>query len=597
MSHRLAPLGALLLLPFAVQLRAEAPDPIAADRAIATLLPEETLAYVDASGLAPVLRDGFEHALVRNVLASEIGRVALGEAEATARAALAQAEAVVGRPPLETLHRLTSNGLALGVVPTPNGERDALWVLVLRGDDPELLTEVLTRGFDRLEEEFGFPGVFDRPLSEVRGADVWFLGEDLMVAKREGLLVVGNDRDYARRVLELAADAEATGLGGHAAFAETHAQRVGDEALWGWLDLDNLRRLEPEKYAEFSGMNANPGAQALLGSGISAMGTGDDLALWVTLGDDELVLGAEGAGLEPAEALVPSALRFAPPRLLAHEDDVAHGLLYRDYAAFVRERVDLFPPETLPEFSSALSGFSLFFGGRDFGEDVLPGLSPWIRVVAREIEFPEAEQPENPLPALVLIAELEDPDRLGPEVVTAFQTLIGILNADRAQKQGGMMRLRLALEGDVEVSSASFLAPAPGDGVDLRYNLAPACAVVGRSLVLGTHVELVRAVVRELGAERELGGASALPVESLELAGSALAEVIQRNFETLVMQKVLDDGVSMEEAEGEITGLRLLLASIATARFEVGHARPVDGEPGKEAVRARLALRLEESSR
>src|SRR5262249_18584238 len=154
-------------------------------------------------------------------------------------------------------------------------------------------------------------------------------------------------------------------------------------------------------------------------------------------------------------------------------------------------RVDLFPADELPGFAKASSQLALFFGGRDFSEAILPHVSPWMTVVARPVEFDAKAKPEIPLPAAAVVLHVDQPDELGPVLVSAFQTAIGLINVDRAQKGLDALMLQLELVDDVQVTSAHFLAPHAGDGVDLRYNLAPACAMVGSALVVGTHSALV----------------------------------------------------------------------------------------------------------
>ena len=84
MLQRLAPLGALALLPLAAPFALlpwdgpEVPvDGIDAGREIASFLPERSLVYVEASGLDPILEQGLEHPFLRRLLASEFGQALL----------------------------------------------------------------------------------------------------------------------------------------------------------------------------------------------------------------------------------------------------------------------------------------------------------------------------------------------------------------------------------------------------------------------------------------------------------------------------------------------------------------------------------------
>jgi len=173
------------------------------------------------------------------------------------------------------------------------------------------------------------------------------------------------------------------------------------------------------------------------------------------------------------------------------------------------------------------------------------------------------------------VAQLEDADVRGPEIEAAFQSVISIINIDQAQKSGTMMQLRMQMEDDVMITTARYLEPGPEDGIDMRYNLEPSCAVAGGHLILGTHTDLVRAVIRQLKSASTDTAAPRAGTESLRLAGAPLARAVRDNFETLVMNKVLEDGVERKEAEDEIGGLRLLLSTIERAELSVDY--PVAG--------------------
>jgi hypothetical protein len=584
MLNRLAPLTALFLLPFVLPLIAARPasgapleTTVDLERPIASFFPERSLVYLEGTGLAPILEQGTEHPFVRRVLDSGVGALLESETGANAEAYVALADAFIGLPVLDSLAALSRNGagFALTIDPERAGEEPGM-LLVLRGDDPDLLDRALHRVFDLVEEKIGLPGALDRPAERFAGADVWKLGEGLLVGRRGSLLVVGNEHGFAREALELADAEDGHGLSARPDFAAPASARSGEETLWAWVDLERWAELEPEKLGDLRGMEAHPGVQALLGPGISALGSSRAASAWLSLRDGALGAGLLGLGASPVDSLAPGGARAPAP--IPDRGDVAAGVLYRDYASFVDDRVELFPAEMLPGFAQALSTFSLFFGGADVGEEILPGLSPWVRVVAHELEYEEGRVPEITLPGLALVVELEDPERLSDEFYTAFQTLIGISNVDRAQKGGEQIRLHLGLEGDVEITSARFLAPGPEDGVDIKYNLQPACAVVDGSLVLGTHEELVRDVVRRLAARDAERTDTEGTVEWLSLSGRELHRMLEENFETLVMSKVLDEGVTYEEAEEELGGLKLLLSLVGPIHLEVDYGPAVGAE-------------------
>ncbi len=581
------PLGVLPLLAWlAPRLDGAPPVPFDAAREAITLVPERSLAVLDLGGLRPVLEQGLEHPLVRELLATQLAAERLGDARRRAAEGLAFLDGFLGRPALPALSMLASRGALLAIA--VDGARPE-FSLILSGDDARELRSTLETLFDRVEEHLGAPGALDRPAKRVRGAEVWQLGE-LFLACRDALLVASNDEGFLRDVLDLAADPAAQGVLGRAEFAAAFEARPEASAVFGWVDLEGLRQLDGGNLARLASLPRVPEGQFLLGEELCALAASRSLAAWVEIEEPGLSLGLAGAGTPPVLPREPDASR--PPGLSIRPEDVLSGVVRRDFAALLRERASLFAPEAQPGLAQAISNLSLFFGGKDVAEEILPDVSPWIRVVSRPVAF-EGRAPEMPLPALALVAELRDPERTGAEFVGAFQSLIGLMNVDRAQQARAGMRLRLSLENGVEITSAHFAPPRPEDGVDLRYNLEPACAVVPAcarergTLVLGTHVDLVRSLVRELQAESEGAGSPSRDGggEALELAGAPLARMIERNFEALVQKKSLDEGLALSEAEKEIEGLRLLLASLERARIEIERSGP-------ERVELRASLRL-----
>ncbi|MCZ6597880.1 MAG: hypothetical protein O7B99_09600, partial [Planctomycetota bacterium] len=512
--ERILPLGALLVLPLAAGrlLPLTPPAPIADDRDVATLMPERVLVYAEAPGLPDLLDEGLDHPLVARLLSSELGAALMKETGATPEGHLAMAEAIVGHPVLPALASLTANGAALG---TGLGPAGAVWVLVLHGDDEFLLEELLDKLFAVIGESVGLPDAFSEPHNRVRGADLWYLGDELKLAQRESLFVASNDEGLLRDVLDLAADPEARGLLGQAGFAEARATREGAPLVWGWLDVAGLESLAKklgasEKIDNLRAMNRQPAAQMLLGPGLSALGTADTLTFWLDVGDDNLSLGTAGSGLAPSEVLMPQAGEPLPPLPAPNAADCGGAVFYRDFDATFAHRVDLFPPETMPGFSEAITGLALVFGGQDVSKDVLPEISAWYRMVSRRPRFEEGVVPEIELPAVALLIGVEDPERMGSELVSAFQTALGLVNIGMSQNGQQPLRMELALEGDVQVTIARHPAPGPEDGVDLQYNLAPAFALVNDTFIVGTHHSLVRDLVREL--KDSPGGPASGPV-------------------------------------------------------------------------------------
>jgi hypothetical protein len=191
----------------------------------------------------------------------------------------------------------------------------------------------------------------------------------------------------------------------------------------------------------------------------------------------------------------------------------------------------------------------------------------------RSIEFDGGTAPTIALPAACMVARITD-ETVGQGLVSAFQTTIGIANLEASRQRRPALRLDLALVDGVTVTRARFPRPRAVDAagaplpVDVRYNLAPACALVGEHLVVGTHHALVTELVRELVAALPAAPpATALRdsdlTDHIELNGAALAALLRANRETLTLNAMLEEGKPRARAEAEIEALAALLQSCA----------------------------------
>lgn len=568
------PILAFLILPAALAwARPDEPAPLAAGRPLASLVPERCLVYAESETLSAWCEQGLAHPLVARLLASPPGQAVLEQLPMTPAEGLERVEAWFGAPLLPELAALSAHGLAFALDP-----RTEESLVLARGRSAAEVEAALGLALDALERQFGLPGALDRPARRWSGADVWMLGEGA-VARRDELLVFASHAGLAQEALELAAEADGRGLLDVESFATAHAERDRQAFVWSWLALEELEPLADDGFRELRAAGRTPAMQGVFGAELAALAEAPALSAAARLDERGLALELRGLGAAPVAALAAGARAGAVPAELGGASG-GEALLYRDYARFFTERSALFPPEALPGFAEAITNGALFFEGRDLGEEVLPHLSPWLRVVVREPEFAPLLRPEIPLPAAALVAVLDAPEA-GAEWQAAFQTIVSIANVDQAQKGQRGMRLTLEREGEVDLSIARFSAPRPGEGVDVRHNLEPTLAVVGRHLVLASHASLARELVREL-AGREPGGKAR---EFLRLSAGALSTVLAENHGTLVAKKQVEEGLEAAAAEAE---LRLLAEALAL--FE---GLELELDPARSALRLELALAAE----
>jgi len=546
---------------------------------LAELFPEDTLLYVESRGFSQLCEQGLEHPFVQALLSTKLGEALRSQADP--EDALALLDFMAGMPVLESLGRLTTRGMALGVA----GEKpEPETVLVLRAASEPVADELREQAFEVLEEKTGHQGALEHPHERPGGARLWHLGEALVV-QRGATILLGNSRDYVLRVDALARADHERSLLTRENFRQSYEQRSDDGFVWAYADRDGIERAFDTQLDELAQSNGHPGVHALLGAPIGALATAGVVTAELTLDGNALELELDGHDTDATMELFPRD-DLARPAALGSKDELASALFYRDFGSILRDGRELFQPRMVPRLAEAESQLALFFSGQEVGSEVLPHVSPWIRLVSRPLAFERGPTPELPLPGLALVARLEQPEEIGPQFLAAFQSIVSVIGVDQAQKQGRPFLLAVDMEDGIPLSYARFLDPLEGDGVDMRYNLRPACAVYEDTLILGTHEELVRTLLREragglaTSSEADTG-------EWLRLAGEPLGRLIRANFEAMVMDKVLEDGVTREKAEEEIGGLELVVTSIRDLAIELP-------SPTREHVRLSLRLTLDD---
>ena len=593
MTKLLLPIGALALLGLIQPilgwpksgLREHPSESISLDwqaRSMASLMPQDSVLYLDAPGLAPLWEQGLEHPLVNNLVRSELGSKLLQNGGTSLDQKLKFIDTLFGEPVLAALQQLSSQGA--GVSLSLRSGKPALLV-ALHGTTGKDSSRILRRGF-RLLEDKGF----DASPKLLGNADLWNLKDEAVLVQLGSLVLFASTKALAEEALQLALQVPPVGLASNPDFAQSIAEASPQSAFRGWIDSRALAGIDPKKFEWMELLQHTPQGQLLLGSGLSELFGADSLGMELKLAAGDIEWQLWGQGLQWEAPLGPqtTGVQGSAPPALQLEGALGQALLYRDLPTFFAERPNFLRPRDLPGVSEALTNISLFFGGLDFGEEVSPDLSPWVQLLSAELDYERGPTPDLRLPGLALVCELRDPESSSQRWNAAFQSIIGLINIDAAQKQGGRgsLLLGLSLEGETVLSHASYPTPAAGQPVDVRYNLRPTCCVVDGRLVIGTHEDLVRRVVQSLKAERANPGQGPASLqETLHLQAAPIRRSIQDNFETLVMNKVLDDGVSFEKATEEIEGIALALKAIQELRIEVDYGKP-------DCMRAKLLLSL-----
>ena len=270
-----------------------------------------------------------------------------------------------------------------------------------------------------------------------------------------------------------------------------------------------------------------------------------------------------------------------PHRSIQPPGTIASLSLWRDMETFWESRADLFPPETVQGFAQLDTLAGQFFGGREFGTDVLGQFDPhWRLVIAQQDHAALKPEPDVKYPAVRdrRRARRSQTPISANGFKVAFQAIVGISNVDGNQKKAAALELGSEEVEGVKLATARYIGPRktrlqPPATPNPRYNFTPATAQVGKYLILSSSIGLARDL--DQGAEIAEGRKpKAAATAVLEADGPELARLLELNRTRLAMQLMLNRGETKEKAEQQVELGLALFATLAMAGSSCAMTRP-----------------------
>ena len=492
------------------------------------------------------------------------------------------------------LRDLTGGGILLAVEADP-GQEPRVYLLMTPKDMP--LLERTLQVLLKLVREDAKNKAKPDPVrtSDHKGVVVYAVGggdKGAAYAIISGKLAISNSPNNLMRLIDQHLEIPSSGDSGGAGKTRPALTRITDQpewkamrdrqgadvVAWGYADLDKLRTLDAKRFTLPE--KGDTGIVLLFGSWYEILRQANSIKASVRWSATEL-----GATLElpvskqgrPAtvKGYVPDGVHGSAP-LLHPPGTIASLSLWRDWATIWESRAELFAPETVQGFAQLDTLAGQFFGGREFGPDVLGAFDPHWRLIVADQDYSGLKpEPDPKVPAFALVAELNAPDDdFAPRLKIAFQSFVALTNVDAAQKKAPVMELGSEQVEGITIATTHFLVPrtsAPASEQALqRYNYTPAAGQVGKYFILSTSTGLARSLVKELKAASDPRTAPAEEKATaiLEADGPVVARYLERNRSRMVMQTMLKQGETKEKAEQRV-GLNLELL-----RY-LGHGRLV----------------------
>ncbi len=407
-----------------------------------------------------------------------------------------------------------------------------------------------------------------------RDLPVYRIG-DARVTRVGDWIWITNQDSVGKGLIDALHDGTEDSLAGSEAF-RTAAQTGRDHAIWSWGNLEALR--ERAGSEGIPDRTDNAIGELLIGGLIDLARHVPDLTLVADVNDQGLSLSAvtpfrsEWTSESREYWWGPEDRGQAPPRLAVAES-LMQIEFHRDLSEMWLRAGDLYVDSTVDQFDQAESTLSTLFAGADFGEDILGAFAPTGHlIVARQTFDDPALVPDIRLPSFALVFEMEDAERMGPQLQQNFQDLIGFVNITGAMNGQPRLYQRSDSGDDWVLAIAEYRAQAGADrqAKPINYNFSPSLGFRGNRCVVASTAQLARQLVTADVGETSRSTAGVSNTTAI-VESATLAAVLDDNRDQLIAQSMIDDGKTRDEATRDVGILIELLTWIDSATLDFSH--------------------------
>lgn len=476
---------------------------------------------------------------------------------------LTHIEKRLGAARYDLLERLGGQGVVLAI--QGNVEPAPTW-LVLQGRDEALATQFFALSLELIAEELArqeTPQELHRAC--YRDCDTARIGNDLFMARAGPALILCNKNDGLKAALDLFRDGEAKSLAGAVDLVDGRKQVPANALAWIWVNLK--KTVHPSL-----GEPDTPNPLLVLGAWVDVLRRASYLTLSLSPRADGLALTVrmpKGLSTLPPESAmhVPPAGQPGARPLLVPRGTLLSSSYYLDLAKFWEHRERLLDEEGRKGLEQAQRDLGKFLAGMPLSKLLAQsGVYQRFVVVSPQGSSYQA-RPALVQPAFALVAEMREPDALAKALDTILRTLaLGFTT---------QVRLKLVEEqlGDWKLVGYRFdeTSPLPADTDNVRFNFSPCYARVGNQFLISSTLELGRELVGLLDREAKAPATSLLQTFLARISGEGVAAYLRNLEDQLLVQTVLQQAATPEEARQQVRDLLELVRQAGGLRMEANY--------------------------
>ncbi|MFP6737822.1 MAG: hypothetical protein VCD34_03670 [Planctomycetota bacterium] len=530
--------------------------------------PASVTGFAQARKTGPRLRSFLASGKLKRLLDSQLGKVYLqSDGYLEMMGNLSRLEEATGRKPLDLFDDLFGKDALLASRLTFAGGQE--WLLLTRGKNKSAL-EAGRKALDAaIKANIGFP--IQTKKTEHEGHSIEQLGEAWFTFLGD-ILAVSNSEKMVEEVIDLAYGRTEKSASRSPVYSKAPA------------DDDFLARATikpgfiPGIGAGLAGKMDEPVTSLLL-SGIMGALRGCELmtisldSSWSGI-DLDLVLHPDDRGIaQKYSPFFPQTVDSEFESNIRKRKILGMVNLSRDFYQWWESSEEFLNSKAAGSLAQLSAALSMFMGGLNFQDEVLPQVGKTVSLVFRNQETGEGKPSPSPsIPGGALILELKDAGKKGRSFIVGFNSLVGIINFTRMQQDSNApsMLVRPEKVAGVDCYRVDMGLPADPAEPGIEYNFSPTLAISGNRIILGSTFDLVKMLVEESEKTKKAGdtAVAAYARDQVYIDGKSAHSVFGKNLDFLAAQQVVEKGVNLAAAKAELKIIDELLSYIRGLQFE-----------------------------
>jgi len=405
--------------------------------------------------------------------------------------------------------------------------------------------------------------------SNYRDLTMYQVGEAWLGYVGDWLIVTQHEKT-CRQVIDRFLDGADATLADNKRFKQAKAN-AGENLAWAFVDAEKIRPKNPPDQLKYTD---NILAEILFGGILDVIRNTPYATSSIKIEGRKLAwelaapFDAKWSGESRQHFFGKQGKGEAPLRLQTKRH-LASMAAYRDISQAWLRCSDLMTEKAVDGLAQADATLATFFGGKDFGDDILSTLRPQVQLIVSGQDFEEFPlKPTIKLPAFALVGTLRDVKTMKPELRRIFLSFVGFLNVVGAME--GNMQLDFDIQEDDGTSllTSSFL-PIKGkddqrvDEAPIQFNFSPSVAFRGDRFVIASS----KALAMELATAKAVQTTASNT--DIYADGEQIGAILKQNLESLIGQNMLNEGHTREQAEQEINIILTIVSAIRGAELRL----------------------------